>query len=253
LRRIRTKYEGVCKYCRGIVPVGEVVYWEQGSGIWHIDCAKRKVAGKPQLARSYGNIRKGRPTPSAWQLLMSLGLIVICLGLTFNVIAAKTVTYSPSNIVGSQTYSSTLTTLSPVSTSSVTMRTIAYSTSTYGSGYPSCPYGGTYRASICTSLCGCQYNVCVSFDYNCANDYQAVPAYAYSTVTFRTVTTLRTTVCTSLKEPVVATRTSTAYTTYTEYGNPSLAGFSYNVLVIGAAILLSGALLRWKRKPRASN
>jgi hypothetical protein len=35
----------------------------------------------------------------------------------------------------------------------------------------SCPRGGTYYSHILTSLCGNQYDVCVSFDYNCANDY----------------------------------------------------------------------------------
>jgi hypothetical protein len=156
-------------------------------------------------------------------------------------------------IVGSQTYGSTLTTLSPVSTSSVTMRTIAYSTRSYAYGYPSCPYGGTYYARICTKLCGCQYNVCVSFDYNCANDYPAVQLYHYATITLQTVTTTVTTLCTSVKQSLATTRTSTAYTTYTEYGNPSLAGFSYNVLAIGAITFLSGTVLCWKRKPRASN
>jgi hypothetical protein len=37
-----------------------------------------------------------------------------------------------------------------------------------------CPYGGTYYAYIHTSLCGWQSSVCVSFDYNCADDYPAV-------------------------------------------------------------------------------
>jgi hypothetical protein len=231
MRRIRTKYEGVCKYCRRIVPVGEVVYWEQGSGIWHIDCAERKVRGRPPLAPSSRHIKEDRPGPRPWQLLVSLGLIVICVGLIFNVIAAKTVTYTPSSIVRAETYGSNLTTVSPVSTSSVTMRTIAYSTSSYGLGYPSCPYGGTYFASICTNLCGCQYNVCVSFDYNCADDYQAVQSYVYNTVTLPTVTTIVRTLCTSVKEPVVEIKTSTVY----------------------AVMLLSGALLRWKREPRANN
>jgi hypothetical protein len=228
------------------------VYWEQGSGIWHINCAKRKNAEEPQPPQAFRHINKPWPRPSPWQLLMSLGLIVICGGATLNVIAANTVTYSPSSTVGSQTYSSTLTTTSPLSTSSATMRTIAYSTRSYALGYPSCPYGGTYFASICTSLCGCQYNVCVSFDYNCANDYPAVQSYGYITVTIPTVTTTVRTLCTSVNVPLMTTRTSTAYTTYTEHGNPALAGDSYCVLVIGAVTLLSGALLRWKRKPQAS-
>ena len=37
-----------------------------------------------------------------------------------------------------------------------------------------CPYGGQYFSSIYTSLCGWQYNVCVTWDYNCANDYPAI-------------------------------------------------------------------------------
>lgn len=37
----------------------------------------------------------------------------------------------------------------------------------------SCPYGGRYYSSLYTRLCGWQYNVCVTFDYNCGNDYQA--------------------------------------------------------------------------------
>jgi len=35
----------------------------------------------------------------------------------------------------------------------------------------SCPNGGEYYSRISTSLCGVQYDVCVSFDYNCGNDY----------------------------------------------------------------------------------
>jgi hypothetical protein len=35
----------------------------------------------------------------------------------------------------------------------------------------SCPYGGRYYSSIRTSLCGLQEDVCVSYDYNCGNDY----------------------------------------------------------------------------------
>jgi hypothetical protein len=253
MRRIRTRYEGVCKYCRRIVPVGEVVYWEEGRGIWHINCAERKNASNPKLGRSSRHTNEGQSGPRPWQLLMSLSLILICAGLGFNVIAAKTVRHKPSSMVSSQTYSSTLTTASPVSTSSVTMRTTTYSTGSSGSGHPSCPYGGTYYARICTSLCGCQYNVCVSFDYNCANDYQAVTTYVYNTVTFLTVTTIVTTVCTSAKETVMATRASTVYTTHTDYGNPSLVGLSYGILVIGAVMLLCGALLRWKGKTLANN
>lgn len=37
----------------------------------------------------------------------------------------------------------------------------------------SCPRGGTYYTQISTSLCGTQYDICVSFDYNCGNDYHS--------------------------------------------------------------------------------
>ena len=37
-----------------------------------------------------------------------------------------------------------------------------------------CPYGGQYYPSLFTRACGIQSNVCVSWDNNCANDYQAV-------------------------------------------------------------------------------
>jgi hypothetical protein len=62
----------------------------------------------------------------------------------------------------------------------------------------SCPYGGQYYSSIHTSLCGWQYNVCVTFDYNCANDYHAVcgttTTHTTSTrsTTTRSTTTIRT-------------------------------------------------------------
>ena len=38
LREIRTKFEGVCRKCQRRIDIGETVYWEQGKGIWHINC-----------------------------------------------------------------------------------------------------------------------------------------------------------------------------------------------------------------------
>jgi len=67
-----------------------------------------------------------------------------------------------------------------------------------------CPYGGQYFSSIYTSLCGWQYNVCVTWDYNCANDYPAVCG----------TTQTRTTRATSARTvQTTTTRTSTARTT----------------------------------------
>lgn len=68
-----------------------------------------------------------------------------------------------------------------LTTTGKSLHVLTYTTttvSTWRAG-PSCPYGGTYYSVKCTSLCGCQHDVCITFDYNCANDYHAV----YSTRT----------------------------------------------------------------------
>lgn len=44
MRQIRTKYEGVCRHCRRRVGIGETVYWEQGKGIWHLNCDSKPSA-----------------------------------------------------------------------------------------------------------------------------------------------------------------------------------------------------------------
>lgn len=76
------------------------------------------------------------------------------------------------------TLTSTVQSLSASVTTTGTTTYISTSTTTkvatMGRSGPTCPYGGEYRSRICTSLCGCQYDVCVTFDYNCANDYPAV-------------------------------------------------------------------------------
>jgi hypothetical protein len=47
------------------------------------------------------------------------------------------------------------------------------STSSYTPSSGSPGPGYYYYSKICTSLCGCQYNVWVNFDYNCENDIPA--------------------------------------------------------------------------------
>lgn len=42
LRQIKTRYEGICRYCRTSIPIGETVFWEQGKGVWHIGCDPSK-------------------------------------------------------------------------------------------------------------------------------------------------------------------------------------------------------------------
>lgn len=85
-----------------------------------------------------------------------------------------------------------------------------------------CPYGGRYYASIHTSLCGWQYNVCVTFDYNCSNDYPAVCGRT-TTRTTRTLTTRVTGKTCSYTCPYGGRYYSRLHT--------SLCGWQYNVCV----------------------
>ena len=86
-----------------------------------------------------------------------------------------TVHSTETSIFQSLTTSATTTGTTTYVSTSTTTKTVKV-----GGSSPTCPYGGVYRSSICTSLCGCQHDVCVTFDHNCANDYRAV--YTYQTV-----------------------------------------------------------------------
>jgi len=91
------------------------------------------------------------------------------------------------------TETSTIRSFTTSLTTTATTRYVSTFTSrkvlTIGRSGPTCPYGGQYRSSICTSLCGCQYDVCVTFDHNCANDYRAVYADRTTVQTSRVRTT----------------------------------------------------------------
>jgi len=96
----------------------------------------------------------------------------------------------------------------------------------------SCPYGGSYRSSIYTKLCGLQTNVCVSFDYNCADDYPAVCGVTTTTQSY--VTTTHNYVTTT----TVQTTPPNTYSNTCPYGGQyyssiytSLCGWQYNVCV----------------------
>jgi len=78
------------------------------------------------------------------------------------------------NLTQTSTVQSFTTSLTTTGTTTYVSTYVSTKVLTIGRSGPSCPYGGEYRSKICTSLCGCQYDVCVSFDYNCANDYPAV-------------------------------------------------------------------------------
>jgi len=73
-----------------------------------------------------------------------------------------------------------------------------------------CPFGGQYFSSIRTSLCGWQYNVCVTWDYNCANDYPAVCWTTTTRTMTRSITTRSTTTIRT------GTRTTTITCSYIE-------------------------------------
>ena len=116
---------------------------------------------------------------------------------------------------------------------------------TIGRSGPTCPYGGEYRSSICTSLCGCQYDVCVTFDYNCANDYRAVYTDRTTVQTSRVRTTgteylVRTDTLTYLsttKSEFYET-TSTVETRVIEVPNP----VQRTLRVMGLSLLALGSL-----------
>lgn len=57
-------------------------------------------------------------------------------------------------------------------------------TDTYSGGFSDggCPSGTEYFKHIWTSLCGDQYNICVSFDDNCGNDIHPIPPYSFTAV-----------------------------------------------------------------------
>lgn len=111
---------------------------------------------------------------------------------------------------------------------------------------PSCPYGGQYRQSICTSLCGCQHDVCVTFDHNCANHYPAVYADRTVSQTLQVRTTVTNYLVRRNTLPCLLTTrsefyrtTSTIETTVVEVPNP----MQRTLWAAGFSLIASGALL----------
>jgi hypothetical protein len=84
---------------------------------------------------------------------------------------ASTVTL---HLTQTSTIQSFTTSLTTTGTTTYVSTYVSTKVVTIGRSGATCPRGGEYRSEICTSLCGCQYDVCVSFDHNCANDYPAV-------------------------------------------------------------------------------
>jgi hypothetical protein len=189
------------------------------------------------------------------KVLLVLGLILVAAAATGEAVRQTiTVTTYKSRIyllTSSNTLTSDVASLAvrPATTQIAAVKTTVYSVSSVG-GHPTCPHGGTYYASICTSLCGCQYNVCVSFDYNCANDYHAVYAGGYavtrtrlstytSTSTAYTQFSTTQTYCTTLQQKALMTETLTSTRMLDEL-NPAI----WALAVTGALSVIGAILLR---------
>ena len=138
-----------------------------------------------------------------------------------------------------------------LTTTGKTIRVLTYTTTraSVSSAGPSCPYGGTYYAAKYTRLCGWQYDVCITFDYNCANDYHA--AYLTHTIvqTLRLTTTSTQNLVQTTTDTLESTVTSTfcsefsaVDTTVHEAPNPKKSYFGTlgTVLIVVGIIGLSG-------------
>jgi hypothetical protein len=194
------------------------------------------------------------------KVLLVLGLILVAAAATAEGVRQTTTVTTYKSRIYLVTSSNTLTSdvaslvVQPATTQIAALKTTIYSVSIVG-GHPTCPHGGTYYASICTSLCGCQYNVCVSFDNNCANDYPAVSAGGYAVTRTRMSTFISTstaytqfsttqTYCTTLQKKALATQILTSTRRLDEL-NPVIWGLS----VTGALILIA-AVIRLMRARR---
>lgn len=156
-------------------------------------------------------------------------------------LVASTVTL---HLAQTSTIQSCTTSLTTMSTTTYVSTYLSTKVLTIGRSSPTCPHGGQYRSRICTSFCGCQYDVCVSFDYNCANDYAAV----YTDRTTIQTSKLRTTGTDYLIRTDTLTyflpTTSESYTTTTtvetrviEVPNPTqrtLRGTGFGLISVGA-------------------
>jgi len=132
-----------------------------------------------------------------------------------------------------------------LSTIGKTSRILTYTTTSVSvsSGGPSCPYGGKYYAAKYTKLCGWQYDVCITFDYNCGNDYHAVYVTRTIVQTLRVATTSTQYLVQTATDTLEWTATSTfckefwtVETVVREVPNPSKSGFG----TLGAVFVVIG-------------
>jgi hypothetical protein len=271
-RRIRTKYNGICIHCKAIVPAGETVYWEKGSGIWHVNC-KSSTRWATETAPVKSVTSSASPAPRSvvapfWEhhsarraeRVLVVSALLLIAGAAGAEAAYQTIvvpthdfrTYAITNAISYTSHTESLV-VQPAATQTMALKTTDYSVSS-GEGYPTCPYGGSYYARICTRLCGCEYDVCVSFDYNCANDYHAVYVVVYAVTYFRTSTltststaytqfSTATTYCTTLHQQALATEAFNATRRVNEL-NPLVWGFA----TTGALLVITAAILHLRAK-----
>jgi hypothetical protein len=284
LRKISLKYAGKCSKCGRWIQGGKIAYWEQGKGIWHVECYEdhrevkygvwqtepmprprssdrskssslidgtSAIGARLQHSKFPRNTRKIRPLRSYTPLILSVacaltGLLSLGYSSSMGPLAVPE-TFTRASTVCVPSTAATQTYLTSVSTSSTTTyrtQSTTWTTQTLGKVGP-CPYGGTYYSRLCTKLCGCQYNVCVSFDRNCGNDYASIYSYRTTVQTVRVTVTctsylLRTTTQTF---DTISTTTSCGVatiteTTATEVPNPSkgsVGGIGVFLIAVGVA------------------
>jgi hypothetical protein len=235
-----------------------MAYWEKGKGVWHINCHPTQERAQAATARapSYTNTVRGKGAPSktfgTWKLrplrgsyarillLLSIACIVAGFGslghasslgpIVMSEPTTRTNTVCVPQTMTSRTYATSVTTTGTVTyVSTFTTSTV----STLGYAGASCPYGGEYFSAICTKLCGCQYDICVSFDYNCADDYPAVHAARTMVEAVRVTTTSTSYLQQTQTQTLDMTRVSTecgttaeTETRHVEAPNPSKGSFA---------------------------
>jgi hypothetical protein len=216
LRKISLKYRGRCIKCNRWIASGETAFWEQGKGVWHVEChedhreVKHGVRQKEPMPRPRSSYRskssnlidgisaigarllRSRFPRTAWKPRSLKSYALLVLSVACALAGLLSLGYSSSlgplavpepiarlNTVCTPSAVATQTCVTSVATSGTTTyrtQSTTWTTRTLGQVGP-CPYGGSYFSKLCTKLCGCQYNVCVSFDRNCGNDYSAVYSY----------------------------------------------------------------------------
>ena len=173
------KYRGRCVKCKKWIEAGETAFWEEGKGVWHVDCQRstvQAIIAKPlSHAKSIGlsrseflrTARKVKPLKSPVLIMFVActlaGLLSLGYSSSMGPLAVPE-TFTRASIVCVPSTATTQTYLTSVATSSTTTyrtQSTTWTTQTLGKVGP-CPYGGTYFSRLCTKLCGCQYNVCVS-------------------------------------------------------------------------------------------